>query len=64
MLEMIKAYLGCQIGPADCTALGNFYDCAARQDISGLCEIDRIIYSMKLVREICEASTRSGSQVI
>jgi urease accessory protein len=64
LLEMIKVYLACQIGPADCTALGNSYDCAQRQDLGALIEIDRMMFSMKLVREIRDASARSGSQLI
>lgn len=64
LLEMIKVYLAYQIGPADCTALGNSYDCAQRQDLGALIEIDRMIFSMKLVREIRDASARSGSQLI
>jgi urease accessory protein len=64
LLEMIKAYLECQIGPADCTALGNSYDCSKRKDVGALVEIDRMIFSMKLIRDIREASARSGSQLI
>src|SRR5215204_3007905 len=64
LLEMIKVYLECQIGPADCTALGNSYDCTKRQDLSALVEIDRMVFSMKLIRDIREASARSGSQLI
>ena len=63
-LEMIKVYLECQIGPADCTVLGNSYDCTKRQDLSALIEIDRMVFSMKLIRDIREASARSGSQLI
>jgi urease accessory protein len=62
--EMIKVYLECQIGPADCTALGNSYSCSEKNDLKGLLEIDRTIFSMKLVREIRDASTRSGSQLV
>ena len=64
LLEMIKVYLACQIGPADCTALGNSYDCTKKQDLSALIDIDRMIFSMKLVREIRDASARSGSQLL
>jgi urease accessory protein len=64
MLEMIKTYLECQIGPADCTALGNSYSCSEKNDLNGLREIDRTIFSMKLIREIRDASTRSGTQLI
>jgi urease accessory protein len=62
--EMIKDYLECQIGPADCTALGNSYSCSERNDLNGLHEIDGTIFSMKLVKEIRDASTRSGTQLI
>ncbi len=62
--EIIKVYLECQIGPADCTALGNSYDCAEREDLKALIDIDRMIFSMKLVKEIREASTRSGVQLL
>ena len=61
---MIKVYLACQIGPADCTALGNSYDCTKKQDLGALIDIDRMIFSMKLVREIRDASARSGSQLL
>ena len=44
LLEMIKTYLECQIGPADCTALGNSYSCSERKDLNGLREIDRTIF--------------------
>ena len=62
--EMIRSYLHYQIGPADCTALGNSYDFAERKDLEGLIEIDRLVFAMKLIKEIREASTRSGSQLI
>jgi urease accessory protein len=64
LLDMIKVYLACQIGPADCTALGNSYDCTKKQDLGALIDIDRMIFSMKLVREIRDASARSGSQLL
>jgi urease accessory protein len=62
--DMIKVYLECQIGPADCTALGNSYSCSEKNDLKGLREIDGTIFSMKLVREIRDASARSGSQLV
>jgi urease accessory protein len=62
--DLIKVYINHQIGPADCTALGNSYDCAQRSDLQKLLEVDQILFSMKLIREIREASTRSGSQLL
>jgi urease accessory protein len=62
--ELVKTYLEYQIGPADCTALGNAYEYAARSDLAKLLEVDRAIFSMKLVQEIRDASIRSGTQLV
>jgi urease accessory protein len=62
--DLIKVYIEHQIGPADCTALGNAYECADKSDLSKLLKVDQIIYAMKLVREIRDASTRSGTQLL
>jgi urease accessory protein len=62
--ELIKVYIEHQIGPADCTALGHSYDFADKEDLQKLLEVDQILFSMKLIREIREASTRSGSQLL
>jgi urease accessory protein len=62
--ELVKTYLEYQIGPADCTALGNAYEHAARSDLPKLLKVDRAIFSMKLVQEIRDASIRSGTQLV
>ena len=62
--DLIKVYVEHQIGPADCTALGNAYEYANKSNLSKLLEVDQIIYSMKIVREIRDASTRSGTQLL
>ncbi|HJU35318.1 MAG TPA: urease accessory UreF family protein [Nitrososphaera sp.] len=62
--ELIATLLQYQIGPADCTALGNAYDQAAKANLPGLLEVDRAIFSMKLVQEIRNASIRSGTQLV
>src|ERR671927_628258 len=62
--ELIKTLLEYQIGPADCTALGNAYENAANSNLSRLLEVDRAIFSMKLVQEIRDASIRSGTQLV
>lgn len=62
--ELVKTYLEYQIGPADCTALGNSYEYAARSNLAKLLEVDRAIFSMKLVQEIRDASIRSGTQLV
>jgi urease accessory protein len=62
--ELIKTLLEYQIGPADCTALGNAYEYAAKSNLTKLLEVDRTISSMKLVQEIRDASIRSGTQLV
>ena len=62
--ELVKTYLEYQIGPADCTALGNAYEYASRSNLPKLLEVDTAIFSMKLVQEIRDASVRSGTQLV
>jgi urease accessory protein len=63
-LELIATLIQYQIGPADCTALGNAYEHAAKFNLPELLEVDRAIFSMKLVQEIRDASIRSGTQLV
>ena len=62
--NLIRIYLEYQIGPADCTALGNSYEYSKKRDIEKLSGVDQTLFSMKLIREIREATTRSGTQLI
>jgi urease accessory protein len=62
--ELVKTLLEYQIGPADCTALGNAYDQAQNSNLAKLLEVDRAIFSMKLIQEIRDASIRSGTQLV
>jgi urease accessory protein len=62
--NIIKVYLEHQIGPTDCAALGNSYECVKKNDLKGIIEVDRITFSMKLVQEIRETSIRAGTQLL
>ena len=62
--ELVKTLLEYQIGPADCTVLGNACEYAAKSNLPKLLEVDRAIFSMKLVQEIRDASIRSGTQLV
>ena len=64
IIEFITVCLLYQIGPADCAALSNAYNFAKEENISTIVEIDNILFSMKLIKEIREASTRSGRQLL
>lgn len=61
---LIESCMKMQIGVADCIALGNTIDAANASAIKSVIEIDQTLYAMKLVREIREASIRSGIQLI
>jgi urease accessory protein len=62
--DLIKVFLEYQIGPADCTALGNAYEYVSTNSLERLLEVDNTIHAMKLVKEIREASSRSGTQLL
>jgi urease accessory protein len=62
--HLIDIYLEHQIGPADCTALGVAYRCIEDNDLHALIEVDQMVFSMKLIEEVREASVRSGTQLI
>src|ERR687885_1666964 len=62
--DIIKVYVERQIGPTDCAALGNSYEYVKMKDLKGVIEVDQITFSMKLVQEIRETSTRAGTQLL
>lgn len=62
--DLIKVYVEHQIGPADCAALGNSYVHTKKSDLQKLIEVDQTIFAMKLVQEVRNASTRSGTQLL
>jgi urease accessory protein len=62
--DIIKVYVEHQIGPTDCTALGNSYEHSKRADLQSLIQVDQTTFSMKLIQEIRETSTRSGTQLL
>jgi len=49
---LIKTFLFQQIGPIDCIALGNVYDCIKSSDLAEILRTDQMIYSMKLIEEV------------
>ena len=62
--ELVRTHLERQIGPADCCALGNAYDCAGKADLNGLMKVDGALYATKLVEEVRSASARSGANLV
>ena len=64
IIEMIQINITQQIGPTDCVAIASTYDYVSKNDLNKINEIDNIIFSTKLIKEIREASVRSGVQLI
>ena len=62
--ELIQTNIAQQIGPADCVALANAYDFAASKDVEGIVTCDKLLFAMKLVKELRDATCRSGTQMI
>ena len=61
---LIESCIRMQLGVADCVALGNTIDAASESNTKSIIEIDQTLYAMKLVKEIREASVRSGVQLL
>jgi len=62
--ELIQTNIIQQIGPADCVALANAYDFAASKDVQSIITCDKLLFAMKLVKELRDATCRSGTQMI
>jgi urease accessory protein len=64
VVNILRINIRQQIGPSDCIALGNAFDCANKQDFEKIIEIDKITFATKTIKEIRDASIRSGIQLI
>jgi len=64
LYELIQTNIVQQIGPADCVALANAYNFTGSKDVERIIECDKLLFSMKLVKELREATCRSGTQMI
>ncbi len=64
VIDIIRINIIQQIGPSDCVALGNVFDSVSKHDFDKVIEADNIIFATKLIKEIRNASVRSGVQLI
>ncbi len=64
LIEMIKINITQQMGPSDCVALANAFDSANKNDFDRVVETDNIVFATKSIKEIRNASVRSGVQLI
>ena len=64
LYELVQTNIVQQIGPCDCVALSNAYDHTSSNDLEKIIICDRSLFAMKLVKELREASCRSGTQMM
>ncbi len=64
VFHFIKAYILQQIGPTDCSIIGNIYNSTKSCNYSQILELDNLYYYMRLIEETRYASTRSGLQLL
>ena len=64
VIQLIRQQLKFQLLPCDCAVLSIAMNAARLGDIDRIVEVDRRYYSMKLVREVRTASTRTGKQLL
>ncbi|HEX2014242.1 MAG TPA: urease accessory UreF family protein [Nitrososphaera sp.] len=64
VLEFIRRQIRFQLAPCDCAVLLSLINAASKNNIDEAVEADNTYYSMKLVREVRTASTRSGRQIL
>ncbi|MGI9565990.1 MAG: urease accessory protein UreF [Nitrosopumilus sp.] len=64
ILEMVRTNIIQQIGSSDCVAIASVYDFAEKNNFEKLIEIDNMVFSTKLIKEIRDSSVRSGIQLI
>ena len=64
LYELIQTNIIQQIGPADCVALANAYNFTRSKDVEKIIACDKLLFSMKLVKELREATCRAGTQML
>jgi len=64
VIEIIRINIIQQMGPSDCVALANAFDSANKHDFDKVIEADNIVFATKSIKEIRDASVRSGVQLI
>ncbi len=64
LIQMIKTNITQQIGPSDCVAVGYVFDNANKNNFEQIIISDNIVFATKTIKEIRDASVRSGIQLI
>ena len=64
LIEFIRINISQQLGPSDCVALANVFEGAKNQDNKKITQADNLVFAAKSVKEIRDASVRSGVQLV
>lgn len=64
ILNFILLQIEFQLVPCDCIVVANAMDAIKRNSLDELVQTDNMFYSMRLIKEARNASTRSGSQIL
>ena len=63
LIEMIRINIIQQIGPSDCVALADVFDNVNNDDFDRIIQADNTVFATKSIKEIRNASVRSGVQL-
>ncbi len=64
LVEMIRINIIQQIGPTDCIALADVFENSDHGDFDGIIQADNTVFATKSIKEIRDASVRSGIQLV
>jgi urease accessory protein len=64
VLGFVRQQLQFQVVPCDCSVFLAVMDCAEKGEIEGTIKADNSFYSIKLIKEVRIASSRSGRQLL
>src|SRR5437867_11086860 len=64
VLRIIRNQMNFQLVPFDCAVLSAVMNAAKKGDFAGAAAADNQCYSLKLIKEVRTASTRSGRQLL
>ncbi len=64
VLHFIRHQMNFQVVPFDCTVMSAIMKAAKKGDVAGVVAADNRCYSLKLIKEVRTASTRSGRQLL
>lgn len=64
LVEFSRVIIEQQLGPSDCIVLANAYNFAKSSDYDKIMELDEMYCSFRTIKEMRDASIRSGSQLV